>query len=366
MLLDKKNYYEILEVSKDATDKEIRKSYKSLVKKWHPDHHYDKESKEKAEKKMKEINEAYSVLRNPEKRKEYDNELNEGFDNTYYSGYGYSYTKDDNDFLKETLREMFNSKMRGEPFKNTTVSDRGNNVESSIEIELKDSVTGKDEELEISHLVKCDKCNGTKNLTDDYMICPDCKGSGMSIRKEITSFGLDNHVETCRRCNGTGKIPSNPCPKCNATGKIKEKKKVKLTIPKGVIDGTKLRLKGEGDYGRLSTGDLYVTIKLKPNELFRLEGNDLYCEKEISMVQASLGTFIEVPTIEGNEIKVTIPAGIQTGNKLKIQGKGIPYLKENTKRGDQYIILTVRTPTNLNNKQKELLKQFEELENAVE
>lgn len=361
----KEDYYEILGVSKDATDEEIKKAYKKLVKIWHPDLHHDKESKEKAEKMMKKINEAYSILRDSNKRKEYDMGINDNFDNFNYSS---SYTKDD--FLRETLREMFNSKMKGEynfgSSSSSTEKDRGNNIETVLEIDLKDSVTGKEESIRINHLIKCDKCDGTRNLSSEYTICSSCKGSGMSIKREITSFGLENHVETCKVCNGTGKLPSNPCPKCKATGKIKEIKDIKVSIPKGVIDGTRLRLRNEGDYGTSGTGDLYVTIKLKPNDIFRLEGTDLYCEKEISMVQASLGSSIIVPTIDGTNAHILVPAGVQYGNKLKLQDKGIPYLKDNKKRGNQYVILKIKTPTNLNIKQRELLKQFEEVDNMVE
>lgn len=348
-----KDYYKILGVDKSATDSEIKKAYKKLAKKWHPDNHTQEgEDKIKeAEEKMKEINEAYDVLKDKDKRERYDNPSYPGEEFEFDLG-------DIFGRRSSSFDDIFGHMNR----KAQPVPKRGEDLEYPIKIELEDCVNGLDKNIKISHLEECDICGGTGSKDKELVECDECHGQGMTTRVERTSFGINQFTTTCSKCKGMGKIPKTICSNCNGTGKIKKEKTIELHIPKGILDGNRLRVKKEGNAGSFGgeTGDLYVNIRVKPHKIFKQVDHNLHIEVPITFVQAILGDKIEVPTIKGKKTKVKIPAGTQSDTEFKVKNEGIPYLRKSTK-GDMIVKVKVLTPQNLSDKQIEILKEFESI-----
>lgn len=351
-----KDYYKILGVEKNATKEEIKKAYKKLAKKYHPD--LNKEAN--AAEKFKEINEAAAVLADDEKRSKYDQFGTADGPQFGQGGFDFS------DFMNQTsgfgfdFDSIFESFMGGGMFGRRKRARRGYDLRYDLEITLEEAAQGTKKEIEIPHLVKCPDCKGTGAKSEDDVIeCPDCQGSGFVRRTARTPFGIFSTQSSCPRCKGQGTAIKNKCQKCKGEGRISKTTKLDIKIPAGAETGTNLRVPGGGEAGDrgADSGDLYIIIHVKHHKIFQRQGDDLFLEIPITFSQAALGAKIEVPTLEG-KAELKIPAGTQSGTILRMKGKGIPFLHGSGK-GSQLIKVNIKTPKSLNKKQKELLKEFD-------
>ncbi len=354
-----KDYYKILGVSKDATKDEIKKAYKKLAMKYHPDkiaNASDSEKKE-AEEKFKEINEAASVLGDDRKRETYNQYGSEGlkrgpggfdYNNFDFRDFGFGGEFD--------FGDIFDTFFGGGGRSRRNSSRRGNDLRYDIEITLNEAAFGIKKTISVKKADKCDKCNGAGGTNLES--CEECQGTGHVRQTRRTPFGLFQTTTTCRNCSGSGQVITNPCAECEGTGKSVKTKKIEITIPEGVEDGQQLRLSGEGEAGYRNgrTGDLYIFIHVKAHKYFERHGNDILLEVPISFVQASMGDEIEVPTLKG-KADLKIPSGTQSGTIFKMRSKGIPYLNSYGS-GDQLIRVDVQVPKKLSGKQKDALKEF--------
>lgn len=354
-MADKRDYYEVLGVSKGASPDEIKKAYRKLAKQYHPDvNPNDKE----AEAKFKEVNEAYSVLSDEQKRSQYDRFGHDAF--TGAGGSGFSGF----DFGFGGLDDLFESFMGGgfgRSRAKKTGPQRGNDLQYAIEITFEEAAFGVTKEISISRLQNCTACSGTGAKPGSTVeTCKRCQGTGQVRYSQSTPFGQFVNVKTCDACHGEGKIITQPCESCHGKGRVSKNSRISINIPAGIDDGQTISLRGEGESGLRGgpSGDLYVTIHIRPHVLFKREGYDVVCDIPISFTQAALGAEIEIPTIDGIT-KYNIPEGTQTGTVFKLKGKGIKHLRSNN-RGDQYIRVNVEVPTKLTQKQKEILRQFAE------
>lgn len=347
----KRDYYEILGVSRNATVEEIKKAYRSLALKYHPD---VAENKEEAEAKMKEINEAYAVLSDEQKRRQYDQFGHAAFDPSQ-GGTGFDF-----DFGVGDLFDMF---FGGGTRRRRTGPQRGADREMELEIDFEDAAFGVEKDIQIPRVEECDVCGGSgAEPGTSPRTCPTCSGHGQVRNVQTTPFGRFETVRTCGRCGGTGRVIDKPCRNCSGTGRVRKTRRVTVRIPAGVDNGTRLRIQGEGEAGIHGgpNGDLYLYLIVRPHKIFERKGNDIICQVDITFTQAALGAEIEVPTLEGTA-SITIPEGTQTGSHFTLKGKGIPNLRTR-RRGDQLVYVRVVTPTRLNDKQKELLRKFAEEE----
>ncbi|SCG83623.1 molecular chaperone DnaJ [Proteiniborus sp. DW1] len=352
--MSKRDYYEVLGVDKNATEQEIKKAFRQLAKKYHPDLNPDNKD---AEQKFKEVNEAYEVLSDPDKKARYDRFGHEGV-----SGQAGGFSQGFEGFggFGDIFEDIFD--MFGGGFSSSTRRNaprKGSDIKYRLDIEFEEAVFGVDKEIEFKRTENCSKCSGTGAEPGTSKIkCPKCNGSGEVKYAQSTPFGQFVRVGTCDRCNGQGEIIDKPCSKCSGSGKERKARKINIKIPAGVDTGSVIPLRGEGEAGEKggSHGDLYIYINVKPHEIFTREGNDIYCEVPISFVQAALGGEIEIPSLE-EKIKHIIPEGTQTDTVLKFKGKGIPNVR-GYGRGDQYVKVVVQVPTKLTDKQREILKQF--------
>jgi len=356
--LPKKDYYEILGISKDASTEEIKSAYRKLALKYHPDR--NPSNKEEAEKKFKEINEAYEVLSDPEKRSRYDQfgsaEGMGGFDFRDFQGRGPS---DFGDF-SDIFDSFFGTRTRRR--EERARPQKGADLRYDLEISFEDAAFGKETEIEVPHWETCPVCQGSGAKPGSTpQTCPDCHGSGEVRTTQSSIFGQFVNVQTCRRCHGEGKIITEVCSNCRGTGKVKTRKVVKVKIPAGVDTGYRLRVAGMGEPGERGgpAGDLYIVISVKPHKLFKREGINIRCNTTISFVKAALGGEITVPTLEGN-VKLKIPAGTQPNTVFRLKGKGI-YKIGTKQRGDQYVKINVEIPKKLSSEQKKLLLDFAKL-----
>nr|WP_276537076.1 molecular chaperone DnaJ [Anaerosalibacter massiliensis] len=347
--LSKQDYYEILNLSKDATDEDIKKAYRRLAKKYHPD--LNQGNKEEAEQKFKEINEAYEVLSNPEKRSRYDRFGHAGVDGQTggFNGFG-----DIFDDIFDIFGGGFSSSSSRKPGPR-----RGPDIRYDIDLEFEEAVFGVEKEVQIRKVENCSTCNGSGvKPGSSKSTCSKCNGTGEVRYAQNTPFGQFVRVGTCDACNGTGEIIKDKCDTCHGTGKVRKSNKIKVKIPAGVNNGSIISLKEEGHAGERGgpSGDLYIYIRVKPHEFFVREGNNIYCEIPITFTQAALGTDIEIPTLE-EPVKYQIPPGTQTGTQFKLKNKGVPNVRGYGK-GDFYFKVNVKVPKKLNDKQKELLREF--------
>lgn len=350
-MASKRDYYDVLGVSRDASQEEIKKAYRKLALKYHPDVNPDKKE---ADAKFKEINEAYEVLSDPEKRATYDRFGHSAFDPSQGPG-GFGGAGFDFGGFEDIFDMFFGTGTRGR----RTGPVRGADREMEIEISLEDAVFGVEKEIQIPRMENCDTCKGSgAQPGTEIKTCTVCGGTGQVRNVQATPFGRFETVRTCHRCNGQGKVIEKPCKKCNGSGKVRKVRKVNLRIPAGVDTGSRLRMQGEGEPGLNGgpAGDLYVHVVVRAHELYERRGNDLICEIPISFVDAALGAEITVPTLDG-EHKLNIPEGTQTGTVFKIKGKGVPSLRTH-RRGDQIVVVKVKVPTGLSEKQKDLLREF--------
>lgn len=346
----KRDYYEVLGVSRDASDDEIKKAYRSLAKKYHP----DVSTEANAEEKFKEVNEAYECLSDPQKREQYNqfghtdpNQFNgSGFGGFGGSGFG-------------GFEDIFSSFFGGATRKQQNGPIRGRNLKATINLTFEEAAFGVEKELSINKYDTCKDCAGTGAMSkNDIGVCSHCHGTGRVTVIQNSIFGRVQTETTCPDCNGTGKIIKNKCTTCKGEGRVKNLSKIKIRIPSGVEDGQTLTVSGKGEAGYNGglAGDLYIVVNVKPHEIFERDGLNLYMEMPITFSQAALGASIEVPTLNGT-CTLKVPAGTQTGTKFKITGKGITDGRNNT-TGNLYVISKIITPTKLSPEQKDLFTKL--------
>lgn len=353
----KRDYYEVLEVSKTATEAEIKKNYRTLAKKYHPDLHPDDAE---AEVKFCEVSEAYEVLIDPQKRSAYDRFGHAAFEQGGgggFGGFGEGFSGFGGGDFADIFEDVFSSFMGGGRRVDPSAPRKGSDMRKDVEITLEESFTGVTKNITVPAHEKCAECKGT-GCSDKTAAetCSVCMGKGR-IRRPQGFFSVE---VPCPNCRGQGKIIKNPCKKCHGDGFFQTEKSFDIKIPKGVDDGTRMRLAGEGYIGINGgeNGDLYVFISVKRNKVFQRQDDDLYCVVPISVVTASLGGEIEVPSVDGKKATLKIPKGTQNDTRLKLKERGMPVLNKDGNRGDLYIDVKVQIPTHLNSKQEELLKQF--------
>ena len=360
MAENKRDYYEILGVSKGASEDEIKKAYKKLARKYHPDMNPgDKE----AEEKFKEVNEANEVLSDPEKKARYDQFGFAGVDPNYGAGGaggGFSGGFDFGD-LGDIFGSFFGGGFGGGQARRNG-PQRGESIRASVSVTFKEAAFGCEKEVTIQRSEQCTTCKGNgcaPGTTPE--ICPDCHGSGVVQVQQRTPMGVFASSRPCQRCHGTGKIIHQPCTDCGGTGAVRKRKTIKINIPAGIDHGQTISLRGQGNAGKNggSAGDLLITVMVQPDETFRREGVDVFCEAPITFAQATLGATLEIPTIDG-KVKYDLPEGTQTGSVFRLRGKGIPVLNGRG-RGDQYVTVNVETPRNLTREQKEALRTFSDM-----
>lgn len=358
----KRDYYEVLSVSKDASEDEIKRAYRSLAKKYHPDMN---PGDAEAEVKFKEVNEAYAVLSDSEKRAQYDRYGHDAFDPTSggggFGGYGGGFSGADFDF-----GDIFSTFFGGGPSSSSrsraNAPIEGDDVGARISIEFEEAAFGCKKEISFARIENCSDCVGSgAESASDIEKCPECRGLGKVTVRQQTILGYMQTQRTCQRCGGRGKIIRNPCKNCNGKGRVRINKKLEVTIPSGIDDRQNIVLRGQGSAGLNGgpNGNLIIEIRVKDDKIFRRRGNDVFCEVPITFAEATLGAEIDIPVLGGGTEKYKIPEGTQSGTEFTIRGKGIPDI--NTKRkGDLVITVTVETPKNLSSKQKDLLIAFAE------
>lgn len=356
-MADKRDYYEVLGVDKNADDDTLKKAYRSLARKYHPDlHPGDKECEEK----FKELSEAYEVLSDPDKKSTYDRFGHAGLDPNYGGGGmggGMGGFGDVSDIFENLFGGVFGGGMASS---NANAPRQGKDVNVGINISFMDACNGKREEIKIQHMEGCPDCHGTGSAGgSNAELCRDCQGRGVVKVNRRTPFGVISQTDTCPKCNGKGKVITNPCGKCRGVGRVRVPKTVMVDIPAGIDNGQTLRVGGQGDCGINGgpSGNLNVNIKVRPHPLFQRDGFDVHCEIPITYTQACLGDEITVPTIDGS-VKYNIGEGTQTGTVFRLKGKGIRKLRR-TDNGDQYVRVVVEVPKNLSKHQKEMLQEFE-------
>ena len=359
----KRDYYEVLGVNKNASDDEIKKAYRKLAKKYHPDVNKAKD----AEEKFKEINEAYEVLSDSNKKQIYDNYGFDGLEGNMggsgfggFSGFSSGGFDDLSDIFSSFMGGGFSGFGSGRSSSRNNSPIKGENRYLQMSIEFLEAVKGVKKTINISVDQKCEKCDGTGAKTkSDIETCSSCHGTGKVTRQQRTAFGIMQSIVDCPDCNGTGRHIKNKCPDCNGTGYVTKNEKVEVNIPAGISSGQQVRLTGYGERGTNGgpNGDLYIEIIVKAHQHFQRDGNDIYIEVPISAVDATLGCKIDVPTCNG-DVSLTVPAGSQPGQKLRIKGYGVKSLRSNLV-GDEYVILKVQIPTKLSKEEKELYKKLQ-------
>ena len=358
-MAEKRDYYEVLGVQKSASEDELKKAYRKLAKENHPDlHPGDKE----CEARFKEINEAYEVLSDPDKRAKYDKFGHAAFDPSQgFGGGGFGGFEGFGDFggFGDIFSDIFG--FGGGGGRNPNAPRKGDNLRASLNIKFEEAAFGTKKDVTVARIEQCPDCKGTGCADGTTAeVCPDCKGSGQVKSTQRTPFGMMQSNVQCPKCKGRGKIIHSPCHTCRGIGSIRRQHKVNINVPAGIDDGQTISLRGQGNSGINGgpAGDLLVTILVQPHARFEREGTSILLDQEISFAKAALGAEIEVPTLDG-KVKLTIPEGTQTGTMFRLKGKGVPYLRS-TGRGDQFVTVRVVVPKGLNAKQKEALKAFSE------
>ncbi|MBI9031740.1 molecular chaperone DnaJ [bacterium] len=361
----KRDYYEVLGVEKNASDSEIKKAYRKLAMKYHPDKAGDDKE---AEEKFKEASEAYEVLSDSEKKARYDQYGHAGLEGAFGQG-GFSWSDfthagDFSDLFGEggfssIFEQFFGGFGGGGGRSRGQKRNRGEDLQLEISITLKEVNDGADKKLKIKIKDNCDSCNGSGSADGASETCPQCNGQGQVRQVRQSLFGQIQTVGECPTCHGKGKIIKNKCPKCTGSGRVDTFKEIKITIPAGIDDGQYFRLRGQGNIGvnNGERGDIIVLVHVKEHDLFEREGANLILEYPISFSQAALGDEVKVPTING-KIKLKVPEGTQSGKVLRLRGQGLPHVNS-TYKGDLYIKLMVITPTKLSSRERELLQELQ-------
>lgn len=349
-----KDYYSTLGVSRNASKEDIKKAYKNLVKQHHPDLNPNAKNTEK----IKEINEAYSVLSEDTKRANYDRF---GSDAERFSGGFRGFGGMDGGGFDD-INDIFESFFEGFGFggRQKRRRQRGADLNYSLGISFKESFFGVEKKVKIARRERCSKCDGTGAKDGELGVCPSCKGSGMQQRTLRTPFGVVSQSTTCSKCHGSGQAAEDICEECDGVGKIKKTRDISIKVPAGIRDGMTLKLYGEGEPGiNGPNGDLFVEVNVEPDKVFEREDNNIIVNMPVSFAQAALGDDIEVPTISG-KAKVKIPPGTQSHTLFRLKGKGFPYL-DGYGHGDEHIRIIIYTPTKLSKKEKELLEELKRL-----
>ena len=346
-----KDLYEILDVARDASDADLKKAFRSLAMKYHPDRH---PGDDEAEQNFKEINLAYEILKDEEKRAAYDRYGHAAFENGGAGGqagasnFGSGFA----DIFDEMFGEFMGGGRRGRG-----ANRRGSDLRYNLEISLEDAFAGQSAEIRVPTAVSCESCDGTGAEDGAQPVsCPTCHGAG-KVRSQQGFFTVER---ACPGCHGAGQVIDKPCPGCNGTGQTQTEKALSVKIPPGVEEGTRIRLSGEGEAGLngAPAGDLYIFLSVNPHPLFQREQANIFCEVPVSMTAAALGGPVEVPTIDGGKAKVNLPPGTQTGQQFRLRSKGMSVLNARH-RGDMYVEARIETPVNLSRKQRDLLQEFE-------
>ncbi len=350
----KRDYYEVLGVSRSAEDVEIKRAFRKLAKDYHPDRN---PGDAEAEVRFKEVNEAYEALKDPQKRAAYDQ-----FGHAAFEGGGpggpHGFSGDFSASMSEIFDDLFGEFMGARRGGKRTMRERGADLRYNLEISLRDAHDGKSAQIRVPSSIICETCGGTGAKPGTTpSTCRTCGGTG----KVRASQGFFTIERMCPACQGRGEIIDDPCPDCHGAGRVTKERTLSVNIPAGVEDGTRIRLANEGEAGLRGgpPGDLYIFLSITPHEFFQRDGADIFCRVPISMTTAALGGHIEVPTVEGGRSRVKVPEGSQTGKQFRLKGKGMPILRAKS-TGDMYIQVEVETPRNLTRKQKEILKEFED------
>lgn len=364
-MADKRDYYEVLGVPKTASEEEIKKAYRGLAKKYHPDMNPDDKS---AEGKFKEAGEAYEVLSDATKKSRYDQFGHAGVDPSYggggyagggggfggFSGFGGG---DMGDIFESLFGGAFGG---GGRTANPNAPRGGQDITRNMTISFMEACKGIKAEVKVDRMEKCDECSGSGAAPGSTpQVCPDCSGTGQVKVTQRTPFGAISSAKTCPRCSGKGKIVTNPCTKCHGGGRVRVNKTLNVDVPAGIDDGQSLQVRGQGDQGMNGgpAGDLIVTVSVRPDPIFQRENFDIHCEIPLTYTQATLGDEITVPTIDG-KVSYNVPEGTQTGTVFRLKSKGVKRLGRSD-RGDQYVHVFVEIPANLTKKQKDALRDFE-------
>ena len=356
--MSKRDYYEVLGVSKGASAEDLKKAYRKKAKELHPDRNSDNPD---AEAQFKEANEAYDVLKDADKKAAYDRFGHAAFDGGMGGRPGGGHPGGNGDFasaFSDVFDDLFGDFMGGGRGGGAR-AQRGSDLRYNLRVTLEEAFAGLQKTINVPTSVSCDECSGTgAEAGAEPTVCPTCSGMG-KVRAQQGFFTVER---TCPNCQGTGQKIQNPCKSCGGAGRKHKERSLSVNIPAGVETGTRIRLSGEGEAGLRGgpTGDLYIFIEVAEHPIFDREGPHLHCRVPVSMASAALGGDIEVPTIDGGRSRVKIPAGSQSGRQMRLRSKGMPGLRGGP-RGDMYIELAVETPVNLTAKQKELLRDFEKL-----
>ncbi len=358
---EKKDFYDVLGVKKGASDDELKKAYRKMAKKYHPDLNPDDKV---AEKKFKEVNEAYEVLSDSEKRARYDQFGHAGVDPSYgaggggFGGFGGAGGFGD---IGDIFESFFGGGFGGSTRRaNPNAPKRGTDIHTSITLDFFEACKGVKKQVRVTRQETCTECNGSGSQAGhNAQTCPQCNGSGQETVTQRTPLGAIRTSRTCSRCNGRGKIIDHPCKKCGGVGRTGVTKTIEVAIPAGIDDGQTLSVRGQGNAGTNAgpSGDLHVTISVRPDVLFKREGYDIWCDVPLTYYQAVVGEEMVFPTIDG-KVKYTVPAGTQSGTVFRLKGKGVQQLNGRG-RGDQYVTVNVEVPKNLNKEQQQALREFE-------
>lgn len=357
-MAEKRDYYEVLGVSKSASDSELKSAYRKLAKKYHPDMNPgDKE----AEAKFKEASEAYSVLSDPDKRRQYDQFGHAAFEGGAGGGAGgFDFSgMDMSDIFGDIFGDFFGG---GRSRAQSNGPMKGQNLHHTIRITFEEACFGTEKDLDLPLQDECESCHGTgAKAGTTPETCSKCGGKGQVVFTQQSLFGMVRNVQTCPDCRGTGKIIREKCPDCHGSGYITRKRKISVTVPAGIDNGQSIRIREKGDPGVNGgpRGDLLVEVAVSRHPIFQRQGIDIYSSAPITFAQAALGGDVRIKTVDG-EVEYTVKPGTQTDTRIRLRGKGVPSLRNKSIRGDQYVTLVVQVPTRMNGEQKELLKKFDE------
>ena len=356
-MADKRDYYEVLGVGKDADDDALKKAYRKLAKKYHPDMNPGDAA---AAEKFKEASEAYAVLSDPQKRQQYDQFGHAAFEQGGFDAGGFDFS---DIFGGMGMGDIFSDLFGGGRRRDPNAPMQGSNVRTRVSISFADSISGCTRNVDVVLKDECTNCHGTgAKPGTSPKICPKCHGSGQVTIRQQSLFGMMQSTQPCPDCRGTGKIIEQRCPNCAGTGYTSSRKNIEVTIPAGIDDGQSIRIRGKGEPGLNGgpRGDLLVEVRVSPDPAFVRQDMDIFSNVEISFAQAALGGDLRVRTVDGDVI-YSIRPGTQSGTRVRLRGKGVPSVRNKDVRGDHYVTLTIRTPSRLNEEAKEALRKFDEL-----